>query len=200
MSLDRHLRFLVWYKDPVRFFKDIYKLDPFPYQARILRDLTNYDIKRMHLMGAGGTGKTKLLGAIALYYVPVLAYFKGKMEVIIISGSEDQAKHLYNYTLEAIEDNPELGDLVDGEPRITLTKFKDRSVIRALARSMKKIQGKHGDLVIVDEAILVGDHFLKDTLRIVNDNEYSRIIFSGTPVPSYMVKGCLLYTSPSPRD
>jgi len=143
----------------------------------------------MIMCSAGGTGKTKLLGCIALYYAVPLSYFKGRLECIILSGSEDQAKHLYQYTREAIEDTPIIQELVDGEPLISFTKFKNRTVIRALARSLRKIQGQHGDLVIVDEAPLVGDFMLKDTLRIINDNEYSRIIFSGTPINRSMVKG-----------
>jgi len=128
------------------------------------------------------TGKTKLLACIALWYATILSfYLKEAIEVIIISGSKSQARHLYEYCRDAILDTPELNEIVDGEPLVSKTRFKDRSIIRALSTSLKSIQGKGGDLIIIDEAVLAGDFFMKDSLRMITDKPYSKIIFSSTP-------------------
>jgi len=181
MSLLKQLKFKLWYDDPSKFYKDIYKEEPTSYQSRVLKLLPNFQINRIIICAAGGTGKTKLLACIALWYATVLAYFVGRKEVIIISGSEDQAKHLYDFCRFAILDTPEISEKVMDKPLISLTRFKDRSVIRALSKSFKKILGKHGELVIIDEAVLVENRFLRDALRIIPDSKYSRIILSSTP-------------------
>lgn len=175
----------LWIKDPAVFFKDIFGMEPFPYQSDILRQLPrgkDDDVKRMLFMAAGGTGKTKLLAGIALWLTVVYPkIIKRPFTVIIISGSEDQAKYLYEYCKYAIADSEILKEEADGDPMQSLTKFKDRSLIRAVANSLKAIQGKHEDCVILDEGALVEDFVIQDTLRIVSSTDRDLIIISGTP-------------------
>jgi hypothetical protein len=175
------IKFSLWYKDPSLFFKDIFNMTPHPYQAKIMRKL-NTDPKRMLFMAAGGTGKTKLLAGIALWLTTVYPKYIGRpYTVIIISGSDDQARYLYEYCKYGIADSEILKDEVDGDPMQSLTKFKDRSIIRAVPNSLKAIQGKHEDCVIVDEGALAGDFVIQDTLRIVSSTDRDLIIISGTP-------------------
>jgi len=173
------LKFLEWYNDPVQFYRDVFKEDPFDYQADILR-LVKKGHKRILCCACGGSGKTKLLASIGLWYVTVKSRFEGRQEVIVISGSARQAKNLYNYCKDALLDNPILNRLVEGEPKISETRFKDRSVIRALPSSLTAIQGQHGNLVLLDEASLVDDFLIRDTYRIVGAHK-GAIIMSSTP-------------------
>jgi hypothetical protein len=52
----------------------------------------------------------------------------------------------------------------------------------AVPNSLKAIQGKHVDCVIVDEGALAGDFVIQDTFRIVSTSDKDLIILSGTPM------------------
>ena len=175
-------KFLLWYQDPTKFFRDIFNQEPYPYQARVLQGLKD-NPRRIIIMAAGGSGKTKLLACIALWLTVVLPKFiKRSYSVLIISGSKDQAKYLYEYSKFAIQDNEILQEEVEGEPLISVTHFKDRSFIMAVPNSLKAIQGKHTDCTLVDEGALAGDFIIQDTLRIVSTSDRDLIILSGTPM------------------
>ena len=181
-AVSRAATFLLWYKDPAQFYRDIYKEEPYPYQAQLLRDLADLSVDRVMVMAGGGLGKTKCLAAHALWCAAVLPRFIRKpISVIVIAGSEKQAKALYKYSKQAIEDTSELRSLVQGEPLQSLTEFRDRSCIKAVPNSLKAIQGEHDNIVIVDEAALAGDFVVQDTLRIVRGMNPNRIILLGTP-------------------
>jgi len=178
----RALQFLKWSKDPSSFFKDVFNQDPYPYQRRVLKHILQ-NPKRILLMGAGGTGKTKLLACIALYYSVVKSKFdRYPYSIIIISGSRDQARNLYEYVRLAFKDNPILAEEVEGEPLMSITRLKNRSEILAVPNSLKAIQGKHCDIVIIDEAVLAGDFIIRDAFRIVAQSKKDLIILSGTPM------------------
>ena len=181
-EVSKALTFLKWYKKPSTFFKDIFKQDPYPYQAKVLESLKDRP-RRLMLLAAGGTGKTKLLGAIALYYAVVLSKFdQSPYSIIIISGSRDQARNLYEYVRIAFKDNPILAEEVEGEPLMSITRLKNRSVIKAVPNSLKAIQGEHHDVVIIDEAALAGNFIIRDSFRIVAQSNKDVIILSGTPM------------------
>jgi len=186
MEADKAFTLLRWYHNPSVFFKEVFNLEPYVYQSKILNELRDLSIRRVLIMAAGGTGKTKLLAGLALWSTTALSKYLGKpYEVIIISGSQDQSRYLYEYCKEAIQYNIILSDLVKGEPLMTITRFKDNSIIRALPNSLKAIQGKHAHCVIVDEASIAGDFIIRDTLRIVSAHDPDRIILSGTPIDYY---------------
>jgi len=180
-KLEKLEKFLTWYHKPDKYFNAIYNKEPYSYQKRVLRNLLSM-APRIIITAAGQTGKTILLACIALWYATVFSFWnKVPIEVIIISGSKSQARHLYEYCRNAILSTPEISELVDGEPLISITKFKNGSIIRALSTSLKDIHGKGGDLIIIDEAVLAGDFIMKDSLRMITDKPYSKIIFSSTP-------------------
>jgi|WetSurMetagenome_2_1015567.scaffolds.fasta_scaffold26439_2 hypothetical protein len=183
------VKFLQWFKDPCSFFKDIFGDDPYWYQANVLNELKNITasgsdrLKRLLLEAAGGTGKSKLLACLALWLAVVLPKFIGRAyTVIIISGSEDQSKSLYEHSKYALDDNAVLASEVEGEPLQSIVHFRDRSRIRAVPNSLKAIQGKHEDCVIVDEGALAGDFVIDDTYRIIGSSTMDLIILSGTPM------------------
>jgi len=180
-NISKLMKFGNWYNNPDEFFHSIYNKQPYSYQKRILKNLLKSK-SRIIITAAGQTGKTILLACIALWYATVFAWWnKTPIQVIIISGSKSQARHLYEYCRDAILNTPEINELVDGEPLISITRFRDGSIIRALSTSLKDIHGKGGDIIIIDEAVLAGDFIMKDSLRMITDKPYSKIIFSSTP-------------------
>jgi len=133
------------------------------------------------------TGKTKLLSAISLFITVVIAKkLNDPYSTIIISGSRDQAKNLYEFAKVAFKDNEMLSEQVDGEPLQHETKLLDRSLIKAVSKSLKAIQGQHHDVVIIDEAPLAGDFIIRDTLRIIAQSDKDIIILSRTPINQEM--------------
>lgn len=187
-DIDKLYYYKKWYEDPASFFVDIYKIpynvqSAHPYQAKIMnmmKDLTN---DRLLILAAGTTGKTITLGALALWHSVVLArHLKRRWDTVIISGSDEQSRGLYEYSKTVLETHPILADEVMGEIRVTKTQFRDRSTIMALPNSVKAIQGKHAPFVIVDEAALAGDFVINDTKRIIGAFEPNRVILSGTPM------------------
>ncbi len=183
-QIARTTQLTLWAKRPDIFFKDIYGLAPYPYQTRVLKELTDLSINRILIMSSAGSGKTKLVACHALWLALPLAYSLNRpVSIVVISGSEDQAKTLYNYIKEAIKSEKILMDYVEGEPLASETKFKNGSVIKAVPNSQKAIQGLHLDVVIVDESCLAGDFVLRDAFRItVKNDSLDRIIFLGTPM------------------
>jgi hypothetical protein len=181
-EVKKALTFLSWYKNPSSFYRDIFNEEPYPYQAKVLNTIREYP-KRTMLMSASGTGKTKLLACITLLLGVVFPKFlKTPLSIIIISGSRDQARNLYEYVRLAFKDSNILAQEVEGEPLMSITRLHDRSVILAVPNSLKAIQGKHCDIVIIDEAVLAGDFIIRDAYRIVSQSKNDMILLSGTPM------------------
>jgi len=174
---------LRWNAKPTDFYREVFKEEPYEYQKRVLNDIArNYKTKkRIMILAASGTGKTKLLACIGLFYATVIAQMERKpKEVIILSGSQLQARKVYGYIREAIKSHEIIKTMVTSKPRQSDTEFVDGSKIKALPNSLTATQGQHGDLVIVDEAALVSDFQLNDCFRIIGAND-GMIIWSGTP-------------------
>ena len=190
---------LLWYKNPAKFFKDIYGLDPYPYQVNVLGQMADLKNRRVMIMASAGSGKTKLVACHALWLaVPLAFHLNRPVSIVIISGSEEQAKNLYNYIRSAVIDNPLLKKLVEGEIMTTGVSFRvlnGISEIKPVPNSHKQIQGLHKDVVIIDEPTLAGDFAILDATRIVVKNDsLDRILLLGTPfVPPDAKKKSDLY-------
>jgi len=182
MNGSLRLRLLQWYKDPPSFFRDLYSLEPFYYQGRIMKEVSK--LRRMMLLAAGGTGKTIVLAALGLWLCIVYSnYHKKKYDVIIVAGSDEQARSLYQYSTEPLQNHAILSQFVDGDVLKTLTRLKPYgSLFRALPNSEKAIQGKHAPGFIIDEAVLAGNFRVKDAYRVIGQFEDSKLILSGTPM------------------
>jgi len=182
MTNEEHILLLKWIADPVIFFRDVFRLEPYPYQAKIMRETKDLKINRIMICAAGSTGKTKLIAGIGLYGAVVLPILVNKpYRVIILGGSQKQSQIVYQYIKDAILSHKYLKSIVEGEPLQSITRFLNGSSIQALARSFKSIYGVHADCVIVDEAIEAGDFVIRDTRRIIGESPISRIILSTTP-------------------
>jgi len=189
VELSTRLKLKQWYLDPVRFFREVYRLEPYPYQAQVMKEIRNLSMRRIMTMAAGATGKTILWSAVGLWSSTVLSHHLGRpYDTLIISGSGEQSRKLYDYSKVALSTNKVLSSLVVGEPLKSLTTFSNGSHISALPNSQKAIQGQHGCCVIVDEAAIAGDFVIRDTQRIVGpySNEgLDRRCFSGTPYDAF---------------
>jgi len=180
-QISKAATFLLWYKSPSKFFQDIFNLEPYEYQKRVLEAIQKGS-KRIVIQAAAATGKTRLLAGIALWLSIVVSKIeKEPVKVVIISGSRSQAKWLYDYCREAFN-NEYIASEIEGEPLQSITKFINGSEIRALPNSLKAIQGIHANVVIIDEAVLAGDFLIQDALRITGGMKRDIIILSGTPM------------------
>lgn len=177
------LQLYEWYKDPPSFFKALYNENPYPYQAMFLKDLPT--IRRAMVLAAGGLGKTKVLSCAGLWLAVVYSFIKKKpYNVIILSGSLDQSRKLYEYSATVLQEHPILSKFVSGEVMKQMTNFTTGSYIKALPLSLKSIQGQHAPAVLVDEAALVDDFTIMDTYRIIGGEQAypdNKLILSGTP-------------------
>jgi len=182
LSFEERLTLLKW-RDPILFFKDTTGYEPFPYQKRVLKDITNLDLDKILICSAGNTGKTLLLANIALWSCTELSYIvlQKPYSVIIESGSLEQSKTLYDYLKVWLESNSILSKLVKGEPLKTNTEFTNRSFIKALPASWKSVFGQHCNLLIIDEAVEAGDELIEDSLRVIATSKPNRRILSSTP-------------------
>ena len=182
-ELQEKAKLLLWYKDVSIFFKDVFGSEPYPYQKKVLEELKDPNIHRVLITASGGSGKTKLVACHALWLaIPFALQENRSVSIVIISGSQNQARTLYGYIKEGIENSPLLQKYVDGEITQSFTKFKNGSSVSAVPNSQKAIQSLHKDVVIIDEPCLAGDFVIDDAKRIVvKDNSLDKIILLGTP-------------------
>jgi len=133
------------------------------------------------ISAAGGVGKTKALGAAALYFPTVFSKIsESPCNTIIISGSMEQSRILYQWSQQGLN-HPLISKLIMGESLKTHTNFLTGAYLKSLPRSFKAIFGQHCHIVIVDESVEAGDDVIMDTYRIVSGQLNNKIILSSTP-------------------
>lgn len=171
-----------WYLDPIKFFRDVAKQEPVRGQKEVLKMLrTNED--RILICAASGIGKTRVLAVCALWYCLILPFIKKKpIQVLILSGSLEQSKILYEFTREFIRNHTQVEALIE-ERLKTETRFKNGALLRALPCSERAYFGKHVDLLIIDEAALKDfpEALIDHALSIVAPIEEAKLIMSSTP-------------------
>lgn len=170
-----------WYHKPSTFYQAIYNEKPSVDQARFLDSLPSPENNRMMICSAGGTGKTKSLGAAVLWFPTVYSkIMRHPYSALIISGSQEQSRILYHWSQQGLN-HPEISKLILGESLKTHTNFTTGAYMKCLPRSFKAIFGQHVPIVVVDEACEAGDDVILDTYRIVSGQPDNRIILSSTP-------------------
>jgi len=181
MSIQDVFYWVKWYHKPSLFYQAIYNEKPSIDQAKFLDLLPSPENNRIMICAAGGVGKTKALGCVALYFPTVYSRMIQKpVNTLIISGSQEQSRILYQYSQKGLN-HPEISKLILGESLKTHTNFTTGSYLKALPRSFKALFGQHAHVVIVDEAVEAGDDVILDTYRIVSGQNQNRIILSSTP-------------------
>lgn len=173
----------IWRNDLPKFFQDITSHTPYPYQVDFLKQMV--DLKNQYaVISAGrGTGKTECLAVLALWYVYVLPLTEPgvPMQVVILAGSEKQARICYSYIMGYIQKIPFLQKALAKEPTAEEIIFTDGSSIKPLTASEKSVRGPHPDLLIIDEACQASDDLLVAAMPMIGTSKYARLILSSTP-------------------
>jgi len=183
------IKYYKWFKRPDIFFKDITYLIPGKDQEKLLIDVADLSIRKMIISAGRSLGKTRTLSVIALWTSIILPRFMTNIQgrVIIGAGSKVQASEMYKYITDYISEHDWLYEQVYGEVTMNKTQFKyknkghGRPVIEIVTASKKSYRGKHGDLIIVDEAVEAPDDFVETADAQVSTSPLGRVIYSSTP-------------------
>lgn len=172
-----------WRHNLPKFFEEITGNIPYPYQVKFLKRMESLRNEYAIISAARGTGKTECLAILALWYVYVLPLTSPgiPMKVIILAGSERQARIAYNYILSYISKIPFLQKALAKDPTAEEILFVDGSWIRPLPASEKSVRGHHPDLLEIDEACSAKDYLLKAALPMIGTSQYPRLVLSSTP-------------------
>lgn len=176
-----------WRWDLGSFFEAVTGNKPYPYQKEFLdkmADLTN----QYAIISAGrGTGKTESLAILALWYVYVLPLTTPgtPMKVVVLAGSEKQAKICYGYICSYIAKIPFLQKALAKPPTNEEILFLDGSWIKPLTASEKSVRGPHPDMLIIDEACQASNDLLTAAMPMIGTSAFPRLILSSTPDKFY---------------
>lgn len=172
-----------WRYDLPKFFKDITGNPPYPYQAKFLKKMEDLSNEYAIISAGRGTGKSESLAVLALWYIYVLPLTEPgvPMKVVILAGSEKQARIVYNYITSFIAGIPFLQKALAKDPTRDEILFIDGSWIRPLTASEKSIRGPHPDLLVIDEACEAKEDLLKAAFPMIGTSKYPRLILSSTP-------------------
>lgn len=166
--------------DPVLFVRQELHESPSEDQIEFLRSCANLD-NVYHVVAAGrGAGKTKCIAWLVAWSVAILPDLFGFYECVILGGSGEQSKIVYNYFKSYIFQTPFLQNKLDGEVTRSETKFKDAKV-KALAASEKQVRGPHPDLLVIDEAMEAEDDIIYSALMQESGPGHGRVVMLSTP-------------------
>lgn len=166
--------------NPVLFVKNELGEKPSEDQAEFLMSCAN--LKNVyHVVAAGrGAGKTKCIAWLVCWSVAVLPDLYGFYECVILGGSGEQSKRVYDFVKSYIYRTPFLQNKLEGEPTRSETKFKDANV-KALTASEKQVRGPHPDLLVIDEAMEAEDDIIYSALMQESGPGHGRIVMLSTP-------------------
>lgn len=172
-----------WRFDLPAFFEAVTGHTPYPYQADFLKKMQNLNNRYAVISAGRGTGKTECLAVLALWYVYVLPITTPgiPMKVVILAGSEKQARICYGYIMGYIAKIPFLQNGLARDPTKEEIEFIDGSWIRPLTASEKSVRGPHPDLLVVDEACQADDDLLTAAMPMIGTSRFPRLILSSTP-------------------
>lgn len=176
---------LLWRRCPDIFYEDITGLFPIDKQRQLLRDLTDFNINRILVCAASGTGKTLLLAVLAEWHTLILPQIiKQPYKVAILAGSQRQADTLYQYILQHIQKSEWLQSQLAKEPLKSYVLWANQSSIISLPASPTAYHGLHPNLLIIDEAedaAMKDEKLILDAPSRIAGMPYSRLILSATP-------------------
>jgi len=176
------IRIHEWRNDLALFFEDITGLLPSPDQEKFLMDMQDLNKDRAIISAGRGSGKTLCLAIVALWYVFILPKIvRQPLKVVVLGGSFEQSKNLYNYIKDWSYKNDFIKRELAKDPTMTETLFLDGSSVKALTASEKQVRSPRADLLIVDEAVEAGEELIEASLQIINTSKFPRIILSSTP-------------------
>lgn len=174
------IRKALYLRDPVLFVQEELGEEPSADQAEFLKMCANLD-NFYHIVAAGrGAGKTKCVAWLVCWSVAVLPEKFGTYECVILGGSAEQSKYVYEFFTDYIYQTPFLQNKLVGEPTRSETNFTDARV-KALAASEKQVRGPHPDLLVIDEAMVAEDEIIYSALMQESGPGHGRIVMLSTP-------------------
>ena len=179
-------KILISWFNIIQFTKDIFRIKPSNIQNQFLADFTNmksnkFKYKKHIISGGRGAGKTLIASIAALWSASLLPYIIGKeYRVILMGGSERQARKSYAYITKAIESTPLLESIVIGRPYKEKTIFHKGELL-VLPASEKAARHEHVDMLLIDEAALVSENVMKAALPIIGESSNPKLVLTSTP-------------------
>lgn len=159
-------------EDPVFFAQKALDFDPFPYQAKILRNSG----KRVVACFGRQTGKTTTVAVKAIHF----AYTNVKKTTLIVSASLRQSIILFDRIMGFIYSNKFLASSVKRKTH-TIIKLSNGSKIIALPCSEHRLRGHTAHMIIVDEAAFVPDEVVVNVLNPMLATTDGTLILLSTP-------------------
>ena len=170
----------LYLRDPVLFVREELGEEPSKDQEEFLKSCGNLE-NYYHIVAAGrGSGKTKCVAWLVCWSVAVLPEKYGTYECVILGGSAEQSKYVYEFFTSYIYSTPFLQNKLIGEPTRSETRFSDAKV-KALAASEKQVRGPHPDLLVIDEAMVAEDDIIYSALMQESGPGHGRIVMLSTP-------------------
>ncbi len=182
------IKVLLGWLDIIRFMEDVFKYKPSESQKEFLLDFSamengKFKYKKHLITGGRGGGKTLIASVAGLWSVTILPLILGReYRVIIMGGSERQARKAYSYIVKAIERVPLISSFVIDRPYREKTRFV-RGELIILPASQKAARHEHVDMLLIDEAALVDGDVFKAALPIIGESEYPKLVITSTPGP-----------------
>ena len=178
------MKLRVYLKNPVAFVREELKEDPSPDQEKLLMDIANLDNKYIILSAGRGAGKTLAVSWIVAWSMAILPAVFGDYKAVILGGSYEQSKVMYQYFKEHIYQTPLLEKKLIGDPTKGETLFTDAAA-RAITASEKSVRGRHIELLILDEVCATDDELVRSALPMVTGSKHGRTIMLSTPHKFY---------------
>jgi hypothetical protein len=132
----------------------------------VQKGATNNGPRRFAIRAPRKGAKTILVAIAAVWLTLRDVTFR----FFILSGSQNQAQWLYDYCKAILwPSGPEgarirsfFGQFLDGEPKATITRYKERGWIMYTAASSKQVNAPTADAVAMDEYVLIPENIVQE--------------------------------------
>jgi len=157
--------------DIIKFTRKALKINPFPYQAKLLKD----NKKRLVACMGRQSGKTTTIAIKAIHF----ALTNEGVTILITSPSLRQSMIMFNRIHNLIYTNPTRNQVTRATR--TIIQFKNQSQIIALPASENLLRGYTAHMIICDEAAFMPEELITNVIfpMISTTNGYA--IFLSTP-------------------
>lgn len=174
------LSLALYRRNPVRFVRDELKGDPSPDQAELLMACADLNNLYFILSAGRGAGKTKVVSWVVSWAMACLPDLFEKYDIIILGGSEEQSRIMYDYFYRDIFRTKYLeGRLVDN-PSMMKTVFQ-KGTVRAIPASERRIRGPHPEMLLLDEVCAADDTLVENALPMMSGSLHGRVFMLSTP-------------------
>lgn len=167
---------------PITFLRAIDSSMRFPKKLRIIfaclwleQDLDGKPATRFIIKGPRGGGKSRMVGAVNF-----VKWYLQQRNMVVMGGSLEQAKGVYNYFSEDCYSQPTIVETLPSEPTMVKTFSDLGNYFKAVAASQKQVRGPHPDTLTIDEACETKDELIMAAMPMVNTSRNPLIIMTST--------------------